>query len=506
LIALYAHANDYALFYCPKAGSFVCDPAEYFFDAFRAQNAQLLEKDDGLGAKFEVFDNERTLEAVIKFMRVLSRRDEPVFYIIDEHNELFKPIVRDRLPDYFPYQLPVIREFVNWTSAVEGNRTFTLYSGSAHSRFLSQLPGGESHRIRNINLMTDEEFKTATEDKASPFYFRDDSRRSELLRTIGKVPRHLLNIDDLTSRQAKVTREYEDRLNKWVEEEFARPHSRRGVLEFLEEASFKTEFDAKYCTQSACDPGLICFGEEGIMYPVNGIAAKVLLQKWAQVCEFKGLSQYRNAVEGGVAFERQICRALIASKEITFSYTDSTKKKHLVTWNLSHIQLVSGFAREEGERLNVKGFKRYQTYIDSDVTTLWIPGVTEFPYIDFLLDVKASSNEERTLYVLQTSIKKAMHEGPMKFFKKYDDLLADKALEGSGNQQKINQIKEGLESRVSFWNLRRTFKLEEHEKLVYVLLDGSNSTNQAKVELDETNCEFWHVDAYQDDNPFKLLK
>ncbi len=136
---------------------------------------------------------------------VLGYRDEPVFYIIDEHHELFKPMVRNGLPDYyFPYQLPVISEFVSWTSAVVGNRTFTLYSGSAHSRFLSQLPGGESDRIRNIGLMTDDEFKTATENKASPFYFRDDSKRGELLRTIGKVPRHLLHIDNLATRQAKV--------------------------------------------------------------------------------------------------------------------------------------------------------------------------------------------------------------------------------------------------------------------------------------------------------------
>ncbi len=90
------------------------------------------------------------------------------------------------------------------------------------------------------------------------------------------------------------------------------------------------------------------------------------------------------------------------------------------------------------------------------------------------MDAKASSNEERTLYVLQTSIKKTMHEGPMKS----DELLADKALEGQANEQKMNKIKEELESRVSFRNLRRAFKLEEHEKLVYVFLDGSNSAKK----------------------------
>jgi hypothetical protein len=160
LIALYAHANGYALFYYPKAGQFVFDPVGYFYSAFRAQNAQLLEQDEKLRADFEKFEMQRTEKAAIEFMgSVLCLRDHPVFYIIDEHNELFKPQASDDFPDYFPYQLPVLGEFVSWTSAISGNRTFILYSGNAYSRFLIQLPGGESHSIRNIGLMTDEEFQ-----------------------------------------------------------------------------------------------------------------------------------------------------------------------------------------------------------------------------------------------------------------------------------------------------------------------------------------------------------
>jgi hypothetical protein len=176
LIALYAHANDYALFYCPIAASFRSSPAAYFIHAFRGQNAPLFEKDRELLEKFKVLENESTCEAVITFMKVLSRRDEPVFYIIDEHNEFFIPLVSEKLESYFPYQTPVIEEFVSWNSAVEGNMTFTVYSGSPYSCFLSHLSSEEIHRIRNIGLMTDEEFNTATKEKTSPFYFSDDSR------------------------------------------------------------------------------------------------------------------------------------------------------------------------------------------------------------------------------------------------------------------------------------------------------------------------------------------
>jgi hypothetical protein len=139
------------------------------------------------------------------------------------------------------------------------------------------------------------------------------------LQTIGKVPRLLLNNDNLDSRQKFARAEYQDLLHRWIDEEFKSPYSIKRVLEFLEDAVFKKVFASKYCTRSACDHGLVCFGEEGIMYPINGIAAKVLLEKWAKLSKFKKLSQYRDLKERGVAFERQICRTLIILNKITFS-------------------------------------------------------------------------------------------------------------------------------------------------------------------------------------------
>jgi hypothetical protein len=65
------------------------------------------------------------------------------------------------------------------------------------------------------------------------FIFKDDSKRDELLQTIGKVPRYLLNIDNL--RQEDDTVAYQYRLDRWVEEEFARPKGKQYVLESMEE-------------------------------------------------------------------------------------------------------------------------------------------------------------------------------------------------------------------------------------------------------------------------------
>jgi hypothetical protein len=64
--------------------------------------------------------------------------------------------------------------------------------------------------------------------------------------------------------------------------------------------------------------------------------------------------------------------------------------------------------------------------MDSNLTTLWIPGVDEYPGIDFILDVKSTCNEERTLYILQTSVKEEMHDGPINFFEKVNDFAEDK--------------------------------------------------------------------------------
>jgi hypothetical protein len=157
LIALYAHANGYALFYYPKAGQFVFDPVGYFYSAFRAQNAQLLEQDEKLRADFEKFEMQRTEKAAINLWQGFC-----VFVIILCFTLLMSTTncPNHRLLTTFQIiSLPALGEFVSWTSAISGNRTFILYSGNAYSRFLIQLPGGESHSIRNIGLMTDEEFQ-----------------------------------------------------------------------------------------------------------------------------------------------------------------------------------------------------------------------------------------------------------------------------------------------------------------------------------------------------------
>jgi hypothetical protein len=55
-------------------------------------------------------------------------------------------------------------------------------------------------------------------------------------------------------------------------------------------------------------------------------------------------------------------------------------------------------------------------------------------------------------------------------------------------------------------NLRKVFKLKDHEKLVYILLDGSNSKTNDRIELDlDENCKYCYADAYEDSNPFEIL-
>jgi hypothetical protein len=76
--------------------------------------------------------------------------------------------------DYF-------RTYANWTGRTSGvsfffnikNKTYTIYSGSAHSSFENNLPGGEAQKLRCIFPPTSEEFKIlCTDENSVNFYLK----------------------------------------------------------------------------------------------------------------------------------------------------------------------------------------------------------------------------------------------------------------------------------------------------------------------------------------------
>jgi hypothetical protein len=112
-------------------------------------------------------------------LRVLAAQtDRPVTNIFDEHNEIFRESSGqnelDRCPRFF-------EDFTRWTGKLSGvrlllfsklqNRNFTVYIGSAHSKFECQLPGGAENRLRHVQPLSKEEALVLFADKDSVGYF-----------------------------------------------------------------------------------------------------------------------------------------------------------------------------------------------------------------------------------------------------------------------------------------------------------------------------------------------
>ena len=100
-----------------------------------------------------------------------NQQKYPIFYIFDEHNELFKK--RDGGKSHIGEHNTFLGRFTQWTGSTGGvsvcpyftltivqKRTITVYIGSAHSRFEFKLPGGEDWRLRFLQPLSETEAET----------------------------------------------------------------------------------------------------------------------------------------------------------------------------------------------------------------------------------------------------------------------------------------------------------------------------------------------------------
>jgi hypothetical protein len=484
--------------YVATANEFTADPAGHFFNTFRIQNQHLFSKDENLKTQFEKYAADCSPDSAVHFMsRVLKNHKRPVFYIIDEHNELFKRKASS-FGIIYHFEQPLLNNFTNWVSAVKGQKTFTLYAGSAHSKFLRRLPGGEEHRVRHIGVMNDREFRVVIGDETSPFYFRDTSKILELQSTIGKVLRYLKAIDNLHNRQESLRTDLDSRLEEWIRETKSEG---RDVVEFLRGAGFGGFRVESFFKSTAYDAGLVYFDERGAMLPVNGIARQLLLRAWAREINVKPLNTIDDPGEKGVRFEEQFLRTLLTTSTLSFTCYDPKVGKKLkrnqkpvdncsFQLDLSKLLVVPDFAKRNGDACtpNMDVFEDHREFLESNSTTLWIPGVPNFPYLDFILDARGVG-QNRRLFVFQCSVSKAKHFGAQSFFTPDSQFL-----------EKTNQQNpEGWNKmRISYKNIRETFKLEAGDELIFVLVDGSDKYDVSKLMSTlvlDANCHYVYHDA-----------
>ena len=178
LIAVYAFVNSIPLLYVPVCGHWVSifhtanqvGANDYLRNLFLSLNSDILSRD-------QIIEIQKSPD-VVNYLSRNFGNERSVFYLFDEHHELFEPNTEGNIPAMESY----FQDFTRWTKA---KYTTTIYCGSAHSSFEDNLPGGEVEKVVRIIPPTTEEFETLVSD------FGLDPKDKRIAQVTGRIPREL---------------------------------------------------------------------------------------------------------------------------------------------------------------------------------------------------------------------------------------------------------------------------------------------------------------------------
>ncbi|KAG2374815.1 hypothetical protein C9374_010559 [Naegleria lovaniensis] len=184
LIAAYAFVNSIPVLYIPKCAIWKnC----YFSNQKHGANQYLLESFLSLNNDIlspSVLSELEQSDNIVYYLSRQVAQNKPVFYLFDEHHELFIPDTKGNIIATEPY----FQDFIKWTGSTDGSKTMTIYCGSGHSTFEDYLPVGESTKIVKIVPPTATEFETLVAD----FGLDPSDKRIEFV--TGRTPRILKNL------------------------------------------------------------------------------------------------------------------------------------------------------------------------------------------------------------------------------------------------------------------------------------------------------------------------
>ncbi|KAG2372842.1 hypothetical protein C9374_013122 [Naegleria lovaniensis] len=181
LIAAYAFVNSFPVLFVPRCHIWIRDydykknigANNYLRRLFFSLNSDIL-------SQTQIIE----LQKSIDILRHLSKEfgsKRSVFYLFDEHNELFIPDTDNNIhasEEYF-------QDFTRWTGVTSGENTVTIYCGCAHSSFENNLPRGEEKRLVRMIPPTPTEFETLITD------FGLDPKDKRIAHVTGRNPREL---------------------------------------------------------------------------------------------------------------------------------------------------------------------------------------------------------------------------------------------------------------------------------------------------------------------------
>ncbi|KAF0981839.1 hypothetical protein FDP41_011700 [Naegleria fowleri] len=125
LIAAYAFVNSIPVLYVPSCGTWI---RRYIIDNIPGANNQSLNSDI---LSRDVISKLEKSGDIVSYLSKNVADDQRVFYLFDEHNELFKTDDNGKTFASKPY----FHDFTRWTCSTRGTFSTTIYCGSAHSSF-----------------------------------------------------------------------------------------------------------------------------------------------------------------------------------------------------------------------------------------------------------------------------------------------------------------------------------------------------------------------------------
>lgn len=224
-------------------------------------------------------------DAMLQALR--QQTDRPVFLLFDEHNELYRPSAEGKLPIMSSY----FAGLRGWTERFASSQFFTVYCGSAHSRYLGDMPGGEYMRVRQfrpfepdegelyLNWLVQQSGNAADVVAQLARRAGEHEWRAAVLRESGAAPGLIRDLVEAQSHRFNDTvfAEWNERLRRAYHE--MAPPTRQQFRTALEGVFGRPQLygSVTWPTLShAFDAGLLYLGRDMRYHPVGAAAARVL--------------------------------------------------------------------------------------------------------------------------------------------------------------------------------------------------------------------------------------
>ncbi|EFC43138.1 predicted protein [Naegleria gruberi] len=309
LIAAYAFVNSIPALYVPKCRSWLSTfnidkevgANNYLRRLFFSLNSDIL-------STTQIMELQKSRNVVEHLSTHIGDKGS-MFYLFDEHNELFRPDYYNKIPASFAY----FQDFIRWTGVTSGNYTVTIYCGSAHSSFEDHLPGGERGRVVRITPPTMTEF----EQLVSAVGLNPKDKR--IAHVTGRIPRELKYLADhlkgkkgtdedfnhfITVRQGEYASRLRSLVNKMDKEE------NDEFLKTLEDLFTLGLFDGRPCTVSGnvYDMGLLYKDSDQNLYIINDPANRCLFHHYCSKVDMPHIPKNISVSQKGALFEKYLLR------------------------------------------------------------------------------------------------------------------------------------------------------------------------------------------------------